>query len=68
MTHRFLHVREQLRDPDQGGQQAGPGVRATHREEGGLADLERVPQPLEEGGHVIFNLAEQLGVAIRVHL
>ncbi len=36
--------------------------------EGGFADLEGVAQPLVEGRHVIFDLAEKLWIAIRVDL
>ena len=67
-AHCFLAIAKQLCDPDERGQEAGPGVGAAHGKQRALADLVGVPQPLEEGWHIVLYLAKGLGIQVGVHL
>ena len=62
---RLLLVHEYLHEPGEGGEQRGPRVRGADAVQRGLADLERVPELLEDDGDVILRLGAEF-VEIRV--
>jgi hypothetical protein len=73
-THLFARVvrggfvREQLHQPRERRQQPGPSVRAAHSRQCALADLKRVPQPLEQPRHVLLWLGGEPHVGVHLML
>ena len=58
----LLMVVEELDHPIHCCKEARPGVRASHREQGALADLKRVLEVLEQLWDIFFHLAKGLHV------